>query len=159
MSDMLPLIIDPWALYRHGSTIVGKLPLAEMPYLLASQNRDSGEAAVSLSVVQRDDGEVVITGQASIDVVLDCQRCLEPMTLTLAVDLHLVLLKHEKRLETIEEDAVVCQDMLELAPLIEQEFILVLPIVAKHENCELAYQNIKLNKRENPFANLKDLLN
>lgn len=163
MSKSLPRYVNPWLLFRHHETVSGVIPLSEMPNLQASQNRQTGEAQVQLRVMQRDDGQVILLGQAEIDLALECQRCLQPIEQRFFADFELVLVKYERQLAAVsdEDDAIVVDDELELAPLIEQELILALPMIAKHDDCQATYDNTPAAEaeRQQPFANLKDLLN
>lgn len=163
MSDLLPQYVNPWLLYRHNETVRGTLSLAAMPNLRDSQNRDDALAQVTLSVKQREDGQIVLDGEASIELALTCQRCLKPLIETFLAPVHLVLVKYERQLASVndDDDAIVCEEHLLLAPLIEQELILALPMIAKHNHCEASYDNATNNEaeRQHPFANLKDLLN
>ncbi len=163
MSDLLPQYINPWLMYRHNETISGSLPLESMPNLRDSQIRDQGMAQAQLSVVQRDDGQYTLVGEINIDLVFSCQRCLQPLEQSVVAAFVLVLVKYEDQLETVSEadDAIVVEENLRLAPLLEQELILALPMIAKHSNCQMAYKNTEdgAAKRQQPFSHLKDLLN
>ncbi|PID63559.1 MAG: hypothetical protein CR974_01635 [Gammaproteobacteria bacterium] len=163
MSDSLPTYVNPWLLLRRHETINTTLPLSAMPHLLASQNRQTGEAKVSVSVVTREDGQTVLRGKASAELELECQRCLTPLVETFEADFELVIVKREHQLERLDEadDGIVVEEQLELAPLIEQELILALPMIAKHAHCQAQYQNSDSGEGESqqPFANLKNLLN
>ncbi len=134
MSDLLPRYIDPWLMYRHNETISGSLPLDSMPNLRDSQIGDQGMAQAQLSVVRRDDGQYALVGKVSIDLVFSCQRCLQPLMQSVVATFALVLVKYEDQLEAINEadDAIVVEENLLLAPLLEQELILALPMIAKH---------------------------
>lgn len=163
MSDSIPLTVDPWLMYRRNHEVVGTLPLSQMPNLRTSQNRETGDATVRVAVEQREDGQTVIVGKAEIELELECQRCLNPLVTTISADFELVLVKFERQLSSVsdDDDAIVCEDSLELAPLIEQELILSLPMIAKHDDCQAMYENTADEEadRQHPFANLKDLLN
>lgn len=163
MSDSLPLIVDPWLMYRRNHEVIGILPLSQMPNLRASQNREAGHADVRVAVQKREDGQMIIVGDAEIELELDCQRCLQTLVTTIKAVFELVLVKYERQLSSLahDDDAIICEDALELAPLIEQELILSLPMIAKHKNCQAAYKNTANDEaeRQQPFANLKDLLN
>lgn len=162
MSDTLPLTVNPWLLYRRNETVSGTLAFSEMPNLLASQNNEVGQASASVSVVQREDGQMAIVGEASTHVGLTCQRCMQPLTEELSAEFELVLVKYERQLSSVsdEDDAIVCAEDLTLAPLVEQELILALPMIAKHSDCQAAYTNeaTEAADKQQPFANLKDLL-
>lgn len=162
MSHSLPKHVNPWLLFRHHETVNGQLKLSAMPNLCESQNRQSGEVQASLSVIMREDGQTVLRGEASAELALDCQRCLQPLVETFIASFELVLLKYEHQLDNVsdEDDAIVVEEQLELAPLIEQELILALPMIAKHDDCQADYENSEKMavERQQPFANLKDLL-
>lgn len=163
MSHSLPQYVNPWLLFRHHETVNGQLSLAKMPNLRASQNRQNGEATVSISVTKRDDGHIVILGSANAELELECQRCLKPIIEDYVTQFELVLVKYENQTNSVsdEDDTIVVEEHLELAPLIEQELILALPMIAKHDNCQANYENSANEEaeRQQPFANLKDLLN
>ncbi len=162
MSDLLPKYINPWLLFRQNERVSGTLDLSEMTHLCASQIRQSGEVQATLSVVERDDGHTVIRGEASAELELECQRCLRPLVKTFVAPFELVLVKYEHQLSNVndDDDALVVEESLTLAPLIEQELILALPMIAKHDDCQLHYDNTpsEVMERQQPFANLKDLL-
>lgn len=163
MSNSLPLMADPWLMYRRNHELVGTLLLSQMPNLQGSQNREQSTATVRLAVKQREDGQTVLVGNTDIELEFDCQRCLKPLVQTISAAFELVLVKFERQLSSVsdDDDAIVCEDSLELAPLIEQELILSLPMIAKHSDCQAMYENTANDDvdRQHPFANLKDLLN
>ncbi len=163
MQNSLPSFVNPWLLFRHHETVSGCLDLATMPYLQQSQNRQTGYATVTLAVDKREDGHCVLVGSAKAELELECQCCLEPIVSEFVADFELVLVKFKQQLKTVsdEDDAIVVEEQLELAPLIEQELLLALPMIAKHDNCRLPYENTASETvdTQQPFAHLKDLLN
>lgn len=163
MSKSLPRHVNPWLLFRHHETVAGSLALTEMPNLSASQNLEVGEAHVQLSVEKRHDGHMILLGEASIELELICQRCLRPFRDFFSTHFELVLVKYERQLASVDDDddAMVVEEELLIAPLIEQELLLELPMIAKHDDCEMRYDNAPTAEaeRQQPFANLKDLLN
>lgn len=163
MSCSLPKKINPWLLFRYHETVSGQLELSAMPNLRNSQSRQESIAQVVLSVVSREDGQVVLRGEANIELELECQRCLQPLIATFVAPFELVVVKYDYQLETVseEDDAIVVEEQIEIAPLIEQELILALPMIAKHDDCQANYENsvALTTEHQQPFANLKDLLN
>ncbi len=163
MSNSLPLIIDPWLLYKSNDKLIGTLLLSQMPNLLSSQNKSESTVEASIVVKQREDDHIVISGNATVEIELDCQRCLHPLINTIEADFELVLVKYEHQQSSVSDvdDVIICEDNLELVPLIEQELILSLPMIAKHSDCQVMYENTVSEDadRQHPFANLKDLLN
>ena len=92
-----------------------------------------------------------------------CQRCLEPFTFLEKVAIKGSLPADLREKPT--EDGALFQEngVLELVKTLEDEFLLCLPMVPKHEidNCE--FNRIKeigseLEKKKTPFSVLKDLL-
>lgn len=163
MPDLLSQYIKPWVLYRHRETLVGELPLSSMPNLRDSQNSSDALARAEMQVVQRDDDQIVLVGTVSVALEFTCQRCLQPLQQTISADFELVLVKNAQQLSKVssDDDAIVVEDSLELAPLLEQELILTLPMIAKHDDCKMAYKNTDNGSAEcrQPFSHLKDLLN
>lgn len=163
MPDLLSQYIKPWVLYRHRETLVGELPLSSMPNLRDSQNSSDALARAEMQVVQRDDDQIVLVGTVSVALEFTCQRCLQPLQQTISADFELVLVKNAQQLSKVssDDDAIVVEDSLELAPLLEQELILTLPMIAKHDDCKMAYKNTDDGsaERRQPFSHLKDLLN
>ncbi|MBS9777550.1 MAG: DUF177 domain-containing protein [Gammaproteobacteria bacterium] len=162
MSESLPITVNPWLLYRRNETVQGAISMNELPNLMASQSGRHDDASAKLKVNQREDGHFVILGEAQATVDLTCQRCLKSLTESLYAEFELVLVKYERHLSSVgeEDDAIVCAEDLELAPIVEQELILSLPMIAKHSDCQAAYTNeVDENAdKQQPFANLKDLL-
>jgi len=77
--------------------------------------------------------------QAQTEVTLQCQRCLQAMQQPLAVDrwFHFVADEDEAaRLdEDSEDDVLATSARFDLLELLEDELILALPIVPRHEHC------------------------
>lgn len=74
-------------------------------------------------------------------VALTCQRCLAPMDLSLDVDRVFRFVRDEAEAERLDEDseddvlALPAGGSLELLSLVEDELILALPLVPRHEHC------------------------
>jgi uncharacterized protein len=72
-------------------------------------------------------------------VVRECQRCLQPVTVDIDVDRHFVFVADEAtaaaRDEDSEDDWLVLERSLDLHELVEDELLLGLPLVPRHERC------------------------
>ena len=70
---------------------------------------------------------------------LTCQRCLQPMTVELHVSPTLRFVRDEALAEQLdedsEEDVLALSAALDLHDLVEDELILALPLVPRHEHC------------------------
>jgi uncharacterized protein len=77
--------------------------------------------------------------QANVEVTLQCQRCLQAMQQPIAVDRWFQFVGNEDdaaRLdEESEEDVLAASARFDLLELLEDELILALPIVPRHEDC------------------------
>jgi uncharacterized protein len=77
--------------------------------------------------------------QAQTEVVLQCQRCLQPSTEALVVDRRLRFVQGEDEAERLDEDSeddvLALQPRTDLHELLEDELILALPLVPMHAQC------------------------
>lgn len=79
--------------------------------------------------------------QCTAPVALICQRCLQAMDLTLEVDRRFRFVRDEAEAERLDEDSeddmlvLPPRGTLDLAALVEDELILMLPLVPRHERC------------------------
>ncbi len=102
------------------------------------------------------------------DVSLVCQRCLQPVTFDLSDDYNIVLLDDESQVRLVNEeqdylllDEIISDErperLLPLKNIIEDEILLKTPLAPKHDNCEMAVDqvgDIPEEENENPFAAL-----
>ena len=127
----------------------GRLRLDELPRLQESvlpppagqaQPVFEWSAAGSFRQPVGRDAQVRLHLQAGGAVRVTCQRCLEPLAVTLAVDNRLRFVEGEEAAQkldelTDDEDVLALQPRLDLVELIEDELILALPLVPRHEHC------------------------
>ena len=77
--------------------------------------------------------------RAHTAVRMQCQRCLLPVALSLDVDRKFLFARDEAEAaqldEETEDDVLVLEHHFDLATLVEDELILALPIVPRHDNC------------------------
>ena len=127
----------------------GEWPLATMPRLLQDALplcADSPASAVAWSArgsrkaVTGGEPEIWLHLQAHTALQMSCQRCLQPLTVALEVEPHLRFVRGEEQAEALDEDSEDetcwrCRATLDLQELIEDELILALPLVPRHEHC------------------------
>jgi len=162
----------------------GLLATADMPRLceLLSDNEAHIDIALSFGVSDGFSKRKIkfVKGVISATLNLLCQRCLEPMEWKVDRILQLGLLEHElaekpgceKELDELPEryePFFVEQGLVSIVSMVEQELILALPLIAKHEiaNCSVQDDPIQLaalhgddqvvTPKENAFSVLKDL--
>lgn len=106
--------------------------------------------------------------EADTVVTLECQRCLGPMQLALHIERRLFFVEGEDAAAALdaesEEDVLALTPSLDVHALIEDELLLSLPIVPRHEICaapiDLGAGRETLpddEAREHPFAALAAL--
>ena len=151
------LVIDGLAFARAGKSVAGVLSLTDMPRVAES---GCSRADVSYSVRGgiNSRGKPSLLIEASGEVELVCQRCLEPVALPIEVDSDLELCSDEVEIATAEDDIdrVLAGDAMGVASLVEDEVLLALPMVAKHESCERAVGGTDKDRRS-AFAVLAGL--
>jgi uncharacterized protein len=138
--------VDLPALCRHGQTLQGELPLAAMTRLAASlfeppvvQDTVTWSAQGSLLPVAGSEPQMWLALQARTQVQLQCQRCLQSMPHQLVLDRRLRFVRDEDEAARLDEesddDVLALPPRLDLAALLEDELILALPLVPRHEQC------------------------
>ncbi len=164
----LPATIDPIQLAGKGARLRGKLPVKTMRRLVELCRDDSGEAAVDL-VFERGgaDGMPLMHGTMSVTVRATCQRCLEGMDLKLVAEPWLVLTRPGERedIQVREVDALVVGKPISLSELVEDEFLLVMPMIPMHDEqaCPASVYKTAANgddagnKTNKPFSVLSGL--
>lgn len=121
--------------------------MSELPRLQQSQQlpQDWTPAPVEWSVrgetrpVVGDAPQTWLHLHAQATVWLTCQRCLNPVFAELSVERPIRFVRGEDQAETLdaesEDDVLALAPTLDLRTLIEDELILALPIVPRHDEC------------------------
>lgn len=110
-------------------------------------------------------GKRFIEVHAQAEVTLECQRCLQPFALPLQVRNRLEVVRSPSELENDDEiERIVGSPKFDVLELIEDELILSLPSVPKHEVCisvpggsDSTDQPDTEEARPSPFAALEKL--
>jgi len=101
--------------------------------------------------------------QADADVVLQCQRCLRPLDEAVHVDRHFRFVADEDTAaaldDEIEDEVLALPRSLNLRDLVEDEMLLALPLVPRHDVCPevipMQFGDVDLvEEKANPFASL-----
>lgn len=155
------VVVDPLAFAREGRCLELRLPLSAMPRLAAEALDGVEEFAIRLEGRRERDGKSYLLLAADGRAQLACQRCLEPMEWVCRVRSRLMLVPRgqpmpEDELEDDGYDAVEVEDRQDLLALAEDEILLALPTVPRHEHCE-APSGAGGASKESPFAGLAKL--
>ncbi len=144
----------------------GKVRLADMTRLLTSLSGSvEREVDVNLEFVMHQ-GFPSVEGRVRVDLPVQCQRCMGDFDFTVDSTFHLGIVQTEEQaasLPTNLDPLFVVNDESRLLEVIEDELILVLPIVPMHEGGGCQPKPVEqpaptaAPKRENPFLALKKL--
>jgi uncharacterized protein len=100
---------------------------------------------------------------ADADVILQCQRCLLPLDEAVHVDRHFRFVDDEDTAaaldDEIEDEVLALPKSLNLRELVEDEMLLALPLVPRHDVCPetipMQFGDVDLvEEKANPFASL-----
>lgn len=137
---------------EHGSELTGHIDIKAMPRLLCSLESDAGNMQVDLQFGKNQDHSRYIKGHLKGSLELLCQRCLMPVEFIIDDDINLRPVLSESQARALPSDyepVLVERDGQDLLPIIEDELILRLPIVALHdtEQCH-ASREVRDKKEE-----------
>ncbi len=125
-----------------------------------------GVANVDLEFGTDDMGVMCVVGRVNAELHFVCQRCMQPMTHAVDAEVALGLVANRSDADKMAahyEPLIVEEVPTPLLPIIEDELLLLVPIVALHELSECAalpQPNVAAEpvaQRENPFAVLAKL--
>lgn len=171
MQTDLPERIDPWKLAAAGGGLRGSIPLQRMPRLISLLSGSEGSVSLVLQTGVDEQNVHYFIGHLEGVVEMICQRCLNPFRFSLAVDYRLGLVQSETMAAELPDGydtLLVPADGFVMSQWVEDELILALPLVAKHEDVQqcaaLGYAlpaggGLAPEGRPHPFAGLSKLLN
>lgn len=143
-----PLRLDVARFARAGAGLEGQVPLQTMQRLCEGTCSVEGAAAGvvtwaargSLREVPAGAPELRLALQANTTVGLICQRCLQPLAVDLAIDRTFRFARDDEEAAQLDqvaedEDVLALGRPLDLLSLLEDELIMALPIVPRHQVC------------------------
>jgi uncharacterized protein len=162
----LPRLADSECPLDAGSPLKA-LVSADSPKLPTRAERDPSrrvrwQAVGSLRRVGGED-QVWLQLRADAEVILQCQRCLLPMSDAVHVDRRFRFVADEDTAaaidDEIEDEVLVLAKSLNLRDLVEDEVLLALPLVPRHDVCPEAipmqFGDVEaVEEKANPFAGL-----
>ena len=173
MSPRLPESVDPWRSADLQKRFSGQLALSMFPRLASSLTSSKGVVDYSLEFKRITRRRVAISGTLRSQLSIECQRCMGPMQYPLDVSFELVVtggLEEAKLLaESVDSLVVVEDEGVSPLDILEDELILVLPLVAMHseDECEVKPEEMAVgdeivveeeaSEEESPFAVLAQL--
>jgi uncharacterized protein len=169
-----PLRLDVEAFAGDEARLEGRWPLRDMARIaeqLASDTRSQTDEDVVWSVrgerrsKRGGPAQLWLHLRAAARLTLQCQRCLEPMSVPLNIERSILFVPGEAAAEQLdaecEDDVLALTPALDLRELVEDELLLAQPLVPRHEVCPNALplkdEADLTQERPNPFAVLAEL--
>lgn len=165
------MVVDIFDFARHGKQVSADTALASFTRLLEGQADQDPSALVKWSVRGSVNGQdqMFLHVQATAEPWLVCQRCLGPVAWPVHVDVRVQLVATEDELDTDDTDdqpeKIQGSTRFNVLSLIEDELILDLPYVPRHENesCPVRHESLDApadtssGQKPSPFAVLGQL--
>jgi uncharacterized protein len=173
--DFDPFRLDVAAFAKAAGELEGHWPLPQFDRLTESAvaealPSDAGQMSWSargeLRAMRGGETQVWLHIAASTELPLECQRCLKPVHVALAIERSFLFVHGEDaaaQLDTDSEDDVLALTRaLDLRELLEDELLLALPLVPRHEVCPSPLlaptdDETPVDDKPNPFAALATL--
>ena len=167
-----PLRLDLAAFAAEGAELSGTWPLEELPRLAASAHPGAPTAGEALHWSARGESRPRRGGppdtwlhlRLATRLHLECQRCLQPVETPMELERWLRFVPGEEEAAALdadsEDDVLALPRWLDLRGLAEDELLLALPIVPRHEQCPQPLPSATGDDEvaaENPFAALQAL--
>ncbi|SAK76262.1 hypothetical protein AWB78_03366 [Caballeronia calidae] len=184
-----PRALDIYDFAKSGRQAAGALRMSQMPRMLAEVPADAPDGDVaftwqgegSTQPELQDDGTEAPQPYLRLavhgSVWLTCQRCLQPYSQHLDVDATYRIVATEEEadefpLDDDEVEVIVGSRQFDLVDLIEEELLLSLPLVPKHNVCPEVHESLlpgdaddesdesgaaEQEEKPNPFAALEKL--
>ncbi len=170
MVASVPRFIDPFLLADKNASIEGKLSLSDFDRISDLLSDNSGQVTFSLRFAKK--GRLVkIEGDVVAELSLKCQRCLDPLIWPINANIKLGIVNSLEQIDRLPQgfEPLLLTSDEKIAPqdIIEDELLLNLPSVPKHDNsclvvnfsgCSggLMVENTH-SAPKNPFSILADL--
>lgn len=162
----IPEHIDPFRYAEQSLGLDGTLKIADMPRLSSNVIASGDSVAAHLQFGVDEQKITYLKGHLETKLTLQCQRCMEPFIYGIMSDFALGIvstLDEANALPEQYEPALATEGNLALRDLIEDEIILNLPIIPRHEpeECKVKLPLVNAeweqSKGENPFQVLQSL--
>lgn len=159
-----------------GYTWSGTISPRDLKRLVAIVPEEYQDKTIELKCELKKRGQLLtLLMQFNGDVWVTCQRCLNPLNIDVTHEAELILLQREEQQGLVDEseDYLLLEELLADQPenkkgdrllplkkLVEDELLLDVPLSAKHEDCDMAVEQVGEiieEEAENPFAALEAL--
>jgi uncharacterized protein len=172
-----PRRLDVERFASEGAEMAGEWPLSELARLTESASPEAPPDATDVATWQLRGETRTVRGQAQCwlhlagqaRVALVCQRCLQPVEEAIAAERSFLFVHGEEQAAELdadsEDDVLAMTRALDVQALLEDELLLSLPLVPRHEVCpqplvataDPEFEEGEAEEKRQPFAALAAL--
>ena len=158
--------VDVFELAARRESVRGEIELARLPRLAGSLLSTAGALHYEVRGLIDADGHPGADLSLRGRLLLECQRCNAPFEFVLERETRFRFVRSEAELDALpleddEADVILGSQAMDLPGWIEDEAILSLPLVPRHESCSpvdgKSAQTVPTAQRPSPFAVLAAL--
>lgn len=166
MTDHLPERLDLLATADAGLVLHGRMQLVSMPRLSSALSSTDGELEVELRLGKEPDGTRCLRGTIQGELQLQCQRCLEPLAMTLDLGFCLGIVSDQASMDALHEryePLLAGAEPASIADIVTDEVLLALPLVPAHADRGECHEFVREylppepEQGKGPFAVLAEL--
>ena len=153
------MLIDGLQFARSASEMAGEIEGAKLVRLAGMQCSTPGirfRVCGGMNERGKPELSIFLSGQLQ----LTCQRCLRPLPQALELESRLELSASLEEIEAADDDIdrVLATRAMDVAALVEDEVLLALPMIPRHEHCEAAPEiEAAQARKQSPFDALAAL--
>lgn len=161
MPDRSTEYFDPFIIAERGRDYKGAIPLSRLDRLHDSLIDRRGAVRYQL-LFSKEDKIHTVTGWVEAELGLQCSVCMNKMIVSVKTEIGLGIvasLEEAARLPGVYEPLPVVDRRLRIKDVIEEELLLAIPIIPRHEECTIAkpIDQRPMQKTPNPFLILAGL--
>ena len=163
-NNQLPKVIKLFNFAKKERNLEGVYKISSIPRISEIARNKEDNVKVDLSFYLENNKIPCIKGVINLNIILDCQRCLEALPIELKVDFKLAFVRHEQQAEGLDSsyELYVTKENEELLTIdiITDEILLSIPMAPSHDfDCNLIIDKDEVveESRENPFTILKNI--
>ena len=139
MTPQLPKIFDPIKLAKLNASMKGQIFLRDLSRLQELSDQSDQVAKIDLQFGQDAGRTYFIKGEINTAINLVCQHCNKPMAYELHAEFALSPVVSDERAKNLPEcyePVTMENESVSAIDMIEDEILLALPMVPKHEVCD-----------------------
>jgi uncharacterized protein len=145
-------------MFKQTTGLAGQFNLVECLRLAPLLLSTDAVVDFSLQFMQDDASRRVVKITIDCGLMLECQRCMQPMCYQVAIENLLVVVASEKEAENCPEEyepLLLTTNEVILGDLLEDELLLKLPLVAKHDEAECRVKIPEFRQDDTPKSSKK----